>query len=339
MNKIRVKASVNYDIIIEKGLLENAGKYIKDISDCCKIAVITDDIVYKLYYSVLEKSLIKMGYTVFSFVFKNGESQKNLTTYNDILEALSSFDFSRSDLLIALGGGVVGDICGFAASTYQRGIKYIQVPTTLLAATDSSVGGKTAVNLSTGKNQVGSFHQPSLVLCDTDILAYSGISEAIKSGILKSEKLFEIFEKKNPKDHIDEIVSTCVEIKKAYVESDEFDIGQRQFLNLGHTFGHSIEKLSEYKISHPDAVSIGLAIIADYSFKNGFCTKETKDRIINTLKKNNLPISCDYIIKDMINAASVDKKISDNKITLIVIEEIGKCRLLKTDFTELNKLI
>lgn len=347
MNKITVNASTKYDILIGDGISFDSGRLTSDcLGHTCKAAIITDDIVDKLYSERVISSFESAGFKTIKFVFKNGESSKNINTLDNILEFLSKNEFSRSDIVAALGGGVVGDVAGFAAAVYMRGIKYIQIPTTLLAAVDSSVGGKTAIDLTTGKNQAGAFHQPSLVICDTKIqenlpedIFSCGSAEAIKCGILADKKLFEIFETENPLDNVPEIIERSIKIKASLVEKDEFDNGERQFLNLGHTFGHCIEKLSNYEILHGQAVSAGTVLAAKASVAKGYTDENTLSRIIMTLKRNNLMTDCNFGKEDLLKTTAVDKKIRDNIITFVMIDEIGKCSLSEINIEELGELL
>ena len=257
-----------------------------DIISGKKLAVITDDTVDGLYFK-------KLGLDgALKFVFPHGEESKNMNTLSEILEFLADNNFTRSDVLIALGGGVVGDITGFAAAIYMRGIDYIQVPTTLLAMVDSSVGGKCAVDLQHGKNLAGSFHQPKRVICDINALKMlpdemykAGMAEVIKYGVLAGISL---------ESDIETLVYDCVSVKADIVKADEFDNGTRQLLNLGHTPAHGIEALSSYTVPHGFAVASGIGMIARASVKNGFCAKETAEKIIRILKENGLPTDTHY---------------------------------------------
>lgn len=345
MVKLKVNASKNYDILIGENLLDNISEYIKNITKNCRAVIITDDTVSALYSDRVEHSLSAGGYTVSKFVFPHGENSKNLTTLGDILEALCSIHISRSDILIALGGGVVGDITGFAASVYMRGIKYIQVPTTLLAAVDSSVGGKTAVDLAGGKNLAGTFYQPSLVVCDyttlntlSDEIYSEGCAEIIKYGFLAGNPLFNLIEK-GIKDNIEEVISQCIQIKSRLVQNDEFDTGDRQFLNLGHTVGHAVEKCSSYSISHGYAVAIGMAVITKAAVASNFCTAEVYDSLVKLLARYDLPVSCTYNEDELFAAAINDKKHCDGLMTIIMPESIGLCKLVHISDSDLKKYI
>lgn len=346
MTDITVNASKSYKVHIGAGLLSETGRLLAGISKPCRVMLVSDDRVLPLYGETVEKALADAGFSVSEFVFPNGEQSKTLATFGKLLEALGAAGFSRSDMVCALGGGVVGDLAGFAAASYQRGIRFIQVPTTLLAAADSSVGGKTGVDLESGKNQAGAFHQPSLVVCDTDTFGTldetnfaCGCAEAIKCGVLASPALFEIFERGEAREQIEEVVSTCVNIKSAYVEQDEFDVGARRFLNLGHTFGHAVEKCSNYETPHGFAVSIGTALIADASVKGGYLKPETAARIKAALQKNGLPTDCPYNPASLMSCAAADKKVSGGKITVVLIRDIGDCFLQPMELSKLGELL
>ncbi len=328
--KVHIDIREGYDVIIGKGLLNNAGELFKEYGISGKLGIVTDSNVAPLYLDTLKASLVDCGYEVISYTFPAGEKSKNLDTLSDILDFFAENGMTRKDFAIALGGGVTGDITGFAAGVYMRGISYIQIPTTLLASVDSSVGGKTAVDLKAGKNLAGVFIQPKLVITDTDTLKtlskdiYSdGMAEVIKTAILGDRELFEKLEKE---ENIDEyIVSRCVEYKGKIVSEDEFEMGVRKLLNLGHTPAHSIEKLSSYSVSHGHAVGMGLGIIARASYKEGLISKEIADRILNLLEKFSLKTTTVYSPIDMAREALFDKKRQKNSISVIKICDIGNC--------------
>ena len=347
MERVKVKASKEYEVLVESGCFENAGNYIKSVYPQGKIAIITDNKVGTLYKDALVKDLKVNGFSdVFVFSFPNGEMSKNAKTLIEITEFLAEKNITRSDMLIALGGGVVGDITGFAAAIYLRGIKFIQIPTTFLAAIDSSVGGKTAVNLTAGKNLIGAFYQPELVLCDPSLFGTleekyfsDGVAEAIKYGAIMDKDLFEIFENGNIKDDLGKIIVRCVELKNMVVSEDEFDTGIRQLLNFGHTIGHSIEKCSNFEITHGHAVATGMSIITRGSCALGITPKSDAKRLENLIKKYNLPTECDFSEDDLYVHAISDKKRTGGDITVIVMEKIGKCVLHKIPVENLKELI
>lgn len=345
MKKITVNASKQYDVLIGNDLLEKAGEICLNYIGRCKAAIITDSNVDALYSRTLEKSLIQAGYDVTKFVFKAGEQSKNINTLIDILNFLADSDLTRSDCIFALGGGVVGDIAGFAASVYLRGIRFVQIPTTLLSAVDSSVGGKTGIDLNSKKNIVGAFHQPSLVICDyslqdtlSDEIFHDGCAEVIKYGIINDKALFELLSD-GFKENIEEIISFCVNNKRMIVEEDEFDTGKRQLLNFGHTIGHAIEKCSSFEISHGKAVAIGMIIVTKAAHKKGLCDHKTLESLISILKKAALPISCSFDSKELANVALSDKKRKGDSITLVVPYAVGDCRLYTLPVNELESFI
>ena len=336
MIKININASRNYDVYIGSGLINETGALIRQIAPDSKILVITDDTVYSLYGERVISVLKDFGYQTDCFVFPHGEQSKNLETYGRILEYMSRAGMDRKDCVLALGGGVTGDLAGFAAATYQRGIGFIQMPTTLLAAVDSSVGGKTAVDLKTGKNQVGCFYQPMMVICDTDLLATlpaeqyeCGCAEIIKYAVIKDEQLFNRIFETPVSDQLENVIADCVSIKRDYVLEDEFDRGARMALNFGHTFGHAIEALSGYNILHGQAVAAGMAIITRSAYNKNICDKTSLDRLMEILEKYGLPAGTDFSPEKLAEVAISDKKASGDAITIVVPETIGRYRLEK----------
>ncbi|MBQ2897654.1 MAG: 3-dehydroquinate synthase [Clostridia bacterium] len=347
MNTIRINASKSYDVLVQNGCFKDAGRFIKNIFPEGKIAIVTDDTVQSLYADELVENLKSCGFDdVFVFSFPHGEKSKNYQTLIDITEFLAEKNLTRTDLLIALGGGVVGDITGFAAAIYLRGIKFVQIPTTFLAAIDSSVGGKTAVNLNAGKNLIGSFYQPELVICDPkmidtldDVYFDDGVAEAIKYGAIMDSKLFELFEKSDMRQNLEKIIVRCIELKNIVVTEDEFDVGLRQLLNFGHTIGHSIEKCSNFKITHGHAVAIGMAIIARGCVKLGITPENDAKRLISLIEKYNLPTKCEFDTESLYAPAVSDKKRTGGDITVIVMEKVGGCVLHKIPVEGLKELI
>ena len=343
MKTVNVNASKSYEVIIGENVLKDAGKLAAQVIKPCKAAVITDSTVNELYAHTLCDSLEEASFSVVKYVFPAGEQSKNMDTLGEILEFLAGNHLTRSDLIVALGGGVVGDISGFAASVYLRGIKFVQVPTTLLAAVDSSVGGKTAVNLKAGKNLAGAFHQPCLVVCDTETfktLPYDtfadGVAETVKYGVITDKALFEKMEKEW---NVEEVIARCVEIKAQVVNEDEFDLGTRQLLNFGHTIGHAIEKCSNFEISHGHGVAMGMVVVTRVSEKRGYCPQGTLEELIKTLEKCKLPTRCPYSAKELTLAAMGDKKRTGGEITVVIPEKIGKCTLKKINITEMEGFI
>lgn len=318
-------------VLIEKGLFENFGHHVLNITEPCKVLILSDETVAKFYIEKLRKNLEKSGFKISEFIIKPGEKSKTLSTATKIYEKMAADFFSRSDMVVSLGGGVVSDIAGFAAATYLRGIKFVSIPTSLLAQIDASIGGKNGVNLSFGKNLVGTFYSPELVLVDSNFLLTlpqkelrCGIAEAIKCGCIKDEKLFEIFENENFENNLDEIIKRSIAVKKQLAEKDEFDLGERKLLNFGHTLGHAYEKLGNFEtFSHGEAVAIGMNEITKISEKLGLTKAGTAERLAEVLKKNSLPVSSSFAKKDVLKAVLHDKKISGSFIDLAVLKSIG----------------
>ncbi len=346
MNTVKVKASGEYDVIIGENLLSDVGNYIKSMFAVEKTVIITDDIVDSLYSNTVENSLKKAQFETFKYVIENGEQSKNGENFLKICDFLAQNHITKSDVIIALGGGVVGDLAGFVSACFLRGIKFIQIPTTLLAAVDSSVGGKTAIDISSGKNLVGAFYQPKLVLCDYTTLSTlkpeifaDGCAEVIKYAVIGNKDLFSHLLQYGKDFDLEYVISECVKMKRDIVEKDEFDKGERQKLNLGHTIGHSIELLSDFSISHGSAVACGLAIVTRASFKKGICSKETCENIIKIIEKFDLPTSCEYSAEQLVGPALSDKKRTGSSLNLVIPYEIGKSELLKTNINELKEFI
>ena len=331
---IEVHTAQAYEVTIGAGLLRECGARLKTVLGGCRIAVAADSNVAPLYLETVCASLRDAGFAVCSYVFPAGEAHKNFTTLSAILEFLAESQLTRTDCVAALGGGVTGDMAGFAAASYLRGIRYVQLPTTLLSAVDSSVGGKTAVNLASGKNQVGCFYQPSLVLCDPDTLRTlppeeyrNGCAEVIKYAVLRSEPFFDALRAEPVSAQVEHVIATCVGMKRDLVAADEFDRGSRQLLNLGHSFGHAVEKCSDYAVPHGCGVAIGMAIIARAAAKRGICTDDTCAQILALLRQYGLPTETAFTRDALTDAARSDKKIADGKLHLIVPERIGRCRI------------
>lgn len=344
MNRITVSASKTYDICIGNDLLSSIGSHIpKKVKS---VVIISDSNVWPLYGKTVTQSIETAGFQVNNFVFPAGESSKNGQTYMEILNFLAETKLTRSDLLIALGGGVVGDMTGFVAATYLRGISFIQVPTTLLAMVDSSVGGKTAIDLPAGKNLVGAFYQPDLVVCDISVLQTlpseifrDGCAEVIKYGILYDPNLFAHLEEKANDFDRQEVIQRCIELKRDVVHEDEFDTGARQKLNLGHTIGHGIEKFSNFEVSHGQAVAAGVAIISKAAAANEICSDELYKRVASLLTQFDLPTTTKFTAKELFTGALSDKKRSGDTVNLIVPKDIGNCQILATAVDELENFI
>lgn len=345
MKIVNVKTSTTYNVIIGENLLGNTGALCTEVKSPCKAAIISDDKVYPLYGNTVKNSLEKAGYTVCNYVFPNGEKSKNLGTYAEILGFLAENKLTRTDIIVALGGGVCGDMAGFCAATYLRGIDFIQIPTTVLSAVDSSVGGKTAVDLPSGKNLVGAFHQPALVICDTDTFSTldtrqksCGLAEIIKYGVICDRELFEILESEENTDFT-KLVARCVEIKRDIVERDEFDKGDRKLLNLGHTLGHAVETHSNFSLTHGEAVAIGMMMISKISEKCRYAKEKVSEKLGRVLEKHGLPVDYAITQKELYDLASGDKKAEGKSITPVIPETIGRCVLQKMPMEQFDKLI
>lgn len=334
MSTVTVDSSRKYDIHIGTNLMCKLGTYLSEVTSSNKIAVLSDSNVWPIYGKIVTQSLENAGYSVCCYVVAAGEASKSGGNYLEILNFLAENQITRADCIAALGGGVVGDLAGFVAATYLRGIDFVQVPTSLLAMVDSSVGGKTAIDLPAGKNLVGAFYQPSLVLCDLDALNtlprdifIDGCAEVIKYAILFDKDLFKHLEDMGSAFDLDYVITRCVELKRDIVNRDERDRGERQLLNLGHTIGHSIEANSGYQISHGKAVAIGTNLIAACAVNSQFCNEETFVKIRNILQKFGLPIKTEYAPALLAEAALRDKKRANTTIALILPKEIGACTI------------
>lgn len=332
----------SYPIYIENNILKNAGNIISGIFKGKRIIIVSDDSVFPLYGEKLLNSL-KDLYECHTLVLPHGESTKNFQSLPIIYSAMLKAKISRSDLVIALGGGVIGDLTGFAAASYLRGVKFIQVPTSLLAQVDSSVGGKVAVDLPEGKNLVGAFYQPALVLIDPTVLKTlpkrfinDGMGEVIKYGCIKDASLFELLEKYNSFEELTEvlpsIIERCVDIKRIVVEHDQFDTGERMLLNFGHTLAHTIEQRCNYeRESHGEAVGIGMYQLSLIAEEKGLTAAGTSERILKLLKSYGLPYKCGFTLGELTEAITLDKKNLGGKLNLILLKEIGDSYIYPSD--------
>ncbi len=331
MKTVTVELASPYRILIGSGLLRSLGPEVVSLGKGKKVCLVSDSNVFPLYADRAIQSLKNAGLEVVKFVFPAGEESKNGTTFLALLNFLAESQLTRSDFLVALGGGVTGDLAGFAAASYLRGIRLIQVPTSLLAAVDSSVGGKTAIDLPAGKNLAGAFHQPSLVLCDTDTLNtlpeeifLDGCAEVIKYGILYDPQLFAQLEQAGPAFHRESVIARCVELKRNVVMEDELDTGARMKLNLGHTIGHGIEAASCFSISHGQAVAAGMAIVSRASK----CPDH--ERIRHVLETFRLPTTAVFSAETLYRYTLSDKKRSGGTVSLIIPRTIGSCDIVPT---------
>lgn len=344
---IEVHTAPAYEVTIGAGLLRECGARLKTVLGGCRIAVAADSNVAPLYLETVCASLRDAGFAVCSYVFPVGEAHKNFTTLSAILEFLAESQLTRTDCVAALGGGVTGDMAGFAAASYLRGIRYVQLPTTLLSAVDSSVGGKTAIDLAAGKNLAGAFLQPTAVLCDTDCLRSlpaavfaDGAAEAIKTGVLSSETLFSLFEDGTLTDAPAEIIARCIRYKAGVVERDEKEQGERRKLNLGHTRPVMPSKsAAAMPIPHGHAVAAGLAVMARASERLGWAEPGCLRASRRVWRRTACRPGTDYPAEALAKAALADKKRSGDSITIVVPRAIGDCELKRIPVTELLPII
>lgn len=346
MQKITVNASRVYDILIGRGLLTRMGSLIAAQVKGRKACLVSDSNVWPLHGAAAVKSLEEAGFSVRTFVFPAGEESKSAQTYLSLLSFLAQGQLTREDCLVALGGGVTGDLTGFAAATYLRGVPYVQVPTTLLAAVDSSVGGKTAIDLPEGKNLAGCFYQPSLVLCDIRALKtlpqevfLEGCAEVIKYGILYDRPLFDYLKQEGMGFDREQVIRRCVELKRNVVARDEFDTGARMQLNLGHTVGHAIEAESGFTVSHGHAVAMGTAIVSRAAAKNGLLPQEAAQTIEEALDVFRLPTATAYPAEALTRHMLSDKKRTGDRVNLIVPRAIGRCEILPIPVEQLTDFV
>ena len=339
---IHVEASRSYDILIGRDILAGLGGFIRPLLGNCRLAVLTDSNVDALYGDAIINHLTEAGYDACKYVIPAGEASKCADNLLAFLNFMASSQLTRSDAVVAFGGGVVGDLGGLSASLYLRGVKYVQVPTTLLASVDSSVGGKTAIDIPAGKNLVGSFYQPSLVCCDTalmDTLApeiyRDGCAEVIKYGMILDATLYDTLHTL-PFDR-EAVVARCVEIKRDVVQQDEFDNGIRGLLNFGHTFGHAIEKLSDFGISHGEAVAKGMVIAARMAPLCGLC--DVADELSALLVRYGFDVSCPYGAQEIYDALLSDKKRRGGNISVVLPRSVGDCTLVTMPVEDLKGLL
>lgn len=346
MKTIEIKASKKYQVIIGSDLLKDSGKYIlNSLGGICKIVLVSDDIVAPLYADKVKKSLAEQGFSVEQYIFPHGEQSKTVATVSDLWQFMAEKQITRTDVIVALGGGVTGDLSGFAAATYLRGIRFVQIPTSLLAMVDASVGGKTAVDLPQGKNLVGAFWQPELVLCDYGVLESlpkehftDGMAEVIKYGFIGDQELLQLL-REGIADKLEEIIAQAIMDKKSLVEADERDKGTRQLLNLGHTLGHALEKCSNFSLTHGQAVAIGMVLVTKAAIKRKLCQEDVLEMLLELLRKYDLPIECEYRAEEIAKAALNDKKRLGETLNLVLPCEIGKSELYALKVIEIEDFV
>ncbi len=346
MEIVKVSASKEYNVHIGSGFLDNVGEMLVQIKKPCRVVVVSDDTVFALYGERVKKSLSDNGYSVCEFVFPHGENSKSLETFGEIQEFCAENSITRTDLFVALGGGVTGDLTGFAASAYLRGVDFVQIPTTVLSMVDSSVGGKTAVNLKAGKNLCGAFYQPIAVYADCETLNTlpdetfnEGCAEVIKYGMILDGDFLTFLKNNSIRENIEYVIKRCVEIKRDVVDHDEFENGERKLLNFGHTIGHAIEKCSHLSISHGNAVAIGMVIATRGAYKMGLVNEDFTEMLVEILKENNLPTTCNFTAEELYKVSLSDKKRSLDSISLIIPEKYGLCKIEKISVDNLKEFI
>ena len=338
-----------YDVLIGAGLLAQAGALCAERLTPVpqKVLLVSDETVFALYGETVLGSFRAAGWNAGAFTFPPGETSKTMATLERVLERAAALELGNDDLFAALGGGITGDLTGFAAACCRRGVRFIQMPTTLLAAVDSSVGGKTGVNLAAGKNLAGAFWQPSLVLCDPKTHRTlpreeyaNGLAECLKHGMLFDEALFDRIAARKPGAYLDEKdIARNIELKRDLVVADEWDTGRRRLLNLGHTLGHAIERVSGYEIPHGAAVAMGMALMARLSRAREWCGKEVPPRLRAALAACDLPTECPYAARELFTALAQDKKRGGGEITVVTPERVGHCVLRKMPLEEFKAML
>lgn len=339
----------SYDIIISEGIFDSMPDYIKNVYNGSRIVIITDVNVNEIYGEAITKNFTNKGFEIYKITLESGEDSKSIKVLTSIYSKLIENKITRSDMIVAFGGGVVGDVAGFAAATYMRGIPFIQIPTTLLSQVDSSIGGKVAVNLPEGKNLIGSFYQPKIVLIDTMFLSTlpkkyisDGMAEVIKYACIRNVEFFDFLNSltlDSLNANYEEIVFKCCKIKKEIVEQDERDTGIRMILNFGHTIGHAIEKYYNYeKYSHGEAVAIGMYLMTYEGEKYGYTEKGTSEKIRNILVKYNLNYTLQQLNNTkLIEIIECDKKVLSDYFNIIMLNELGDAYIRKINIDLLNK--
>ena len=333
MKTIRVNVTRPYTIFVGNKLLATVGDHCREVNAGTRALIVSDSNVSPLYAQQVTASLQSAGYDTELFVFSAGEENKRLSVISGIYAALASNGFTRRDLLVALGGGVTGDMTGFAAATWLRGIDYVQIPTTLLAQVDSSIGGKTGVDIPEGKNLVGAFWQPACVIADIDTLSTlppvtfaDGMAEVIKTACIKDLALFESLETGEAiqPEHLEDTIVACIQIKKTVVEHDETEAGERKLLNFGHTMGHALEHFYNYHtLTHGRAVALGMVLITEASERLALTSSGTTLRMMNVLEQYHLPIADTATLDDYLPSVGMDKKRSGSSIDLALLHTIG----------------
>lgn len=341
----------SYELVIDRGGLARTGEWLSSLWTSRKITIITDHHVASHYLDIVKTSLENSDFEVFSYVFKAGEPQKNLSTASDIYRFLAEAGMTRSDGILALGGGVVGDLAGFVASTYMRGLSFVQVPTSLMAQVDASIGGKTGLNTDLAKNMIGTFHQPDGVLIDPDSLRtlgrrelLEGMAEVIKSALILDKSLWELLETmsggvESVLEMAEDLIYRACRVKSDLVMADEKDQGLRLHLNFGHTIGHALELVSGYgQLMHGEAVAIGMVMVSQLAEEQSLATQGLTDKIRKMCQKFDLPVSYDCNqAGQLYHAIALDKKRRGKKLNLVIVEDVGQAMIYPVSLDVLRK--
>lgn len=341
MRTVHVQTAEPYDVYIGADLLSECGQIINKAAGGSKAMIVSDSNVAPLYLEKVVKSMEAAGYECVSKVINAGEEHKNFATLVDIVETAATERLSRKDIMVALGGGVVGDITGFAAAVYMRGIGYVQLPTTVLAAVDSSVGGKTAVDLPMGKNLAGAFYQPKAVICDYNCFdtlpdrdRNSGYAEVIKYAMIRGTEIFDMLD-----GPVENLIAKCITIKAVIVSEDEHESGVRQLLNFGHTIGHALEQNSGYTMLHGEAVARGMVYACELAEAKGKLAEGTKKTLIDALLRYNLDVDGAFDAEAIEGYMRNDKKAGGDKVNFVMPERIGACTVERMDIGEIVGVI
>lgn len=342
MYTVTVNTASPYTVHVGSGLLSRSGERITSALSSRRCALVADSAI-PMYAETVRTALERAGVSVFVYMLEASEQNKTLAACTELLSFFARHELTRADFAVALGGGVTGDMVGFAASIYQRGIDFVQIPTTLLAAVDASVGGKTAVDLPEGKNLAGAFHQPRMVICDTETfhtlpsaVFAEGMAEVTKHALIADPALLKTLSSETVSD-IDELVRRNIEIKASFVCGDEREHGKRKLLNFGHTVGHAIERCSGYTVPHGEAVSIGMAMMCRAGERLGFTPAGTYPAVCKLLNAFSLPTACSYSAGELFSAAAADKKRSGDEIDIVILREMGRAEALRIPFADLRQ--
>lgn len=343
MKTVHITTHPPYDAMIGHGILPQLGEYLRSIFPQGKAVLVCGEFIDERWGNIVADSLSEAGYPLCRIVLSANEEEKSWASLEWLLDTLAEQEITRGDFIIAMGGGVCGDLVGFASAIYLRGLPFVQVPTTLLAAVDASIGGKTGINLERGKNLAGAFHQPSLVFCDCDTLSTlpqeawaDGLAECIKTAAIANKDLFQLLEREDVHLTIEEIIASTAATKNIFVSGDERDLGKRQLLNFGHTWAHALEKRSNYEITHGRAVAIGMVVMARAAQYHGLSREDCTPALISILQKHHLPTESPYTIEDLLPYILNDKKRRGNTLPLILPYEIGNCFAHPLPLTELQ---